>query len=487
MALVKFYKGKYNSYNASEMTDGVYFATDKKVIRLNGVDYGGLNADLFKGIVGNLDLTVSKLTYEIYTTGGTWDKKEITLKSTDIQREETESGDTKVAVTGTTVEQAIESLATSIKAVDDNVATYSVKKITGDTLATNVREAYQLVKTKNGEETLVDVQIPIYKDTSLKSVELVNEKPATETEAAVKGQFLKFTYIIEDGSDNIVYLDCSKFLIESEFKNGLEVSTEGEVSVKIDTTSDDAETFLTVSESGVKVSGVQDAIDATVDAAKKELIGDAADDYNTMGKLEDKIQEVDKKASAAHTKVNAKADGHVTVAVETKTTADGISYSEVTVAEDDIASDKDLQAEITRAKAAEDKIEASVGLAKDGSHVATTGNYTSAATTIVGEIAALDTQVKKNADDILDLTNQILDLDVAEIGGEGKVIASVSETDGKISATTIDLTASNVAFAAITGEPESVDVVATKVQDAIASLAKSIKTLETYLTWNEVK
>lgn len=480
MALVKFYKGKYDSYNASEMTDGVYFASDKKVIRLNGVDYGGLDADLFKGIVGNLDLTDSKLTYEIYTTGGTWDKKEITLKSTDIQREATESGDTKVAVTGTTVEQAIESLATSIKEVDDNVATYSVKKITGDTLATNVREAYQLVKTKNGKETEVDVQIPIYKDSSLKGVKISE----TGEDGKTKGQFLVFTYILETGDEKDVYLDCSKFVVEAEFKNGLQV-VDGEVSVKVDEITGETN-YLSVSESGIKVAGVDKAISDAVDAAKKELIGDASADYDTMGEIEAKVKAIDAKAEA-HTVVNTKADGHVTVAVETKTTDDGVSYSEVTVAENDIASDKDLQAEITRAKAAEDKIEASVGLAEDGSHVATTGNYTSAATTVVEEISALDTQVKTNADNILGLTNQILDLDVAEIGGEGKVIASVSETDGKITATTIDLTASNVAFAAITGDTASVDVDATKVQDAIASLAKSIKTLETYLTWNEVK
>lgn len=47
-----------------------------------------------------------------------------------------------------------------------------------------------------------------------------------------------------------------------------------------------------------------------------------------------------------------------------------------------------------------DKVESSVGLAADGSHVKTTGNYTKDATTVVGEIAALDTQVKKNADAI---------------------------------------------------------------------------------------
>lgn len=38
----------------------------------------------------------------------------------------------------------------------------------------------------------------------------------------------------------------------------------------------------------------------------------------------------------------------------------------------------------------------------DGSHVKTNGNYTKNATTVVGEIAALDGQVKINADAIAD-------------------------------------------------------------------------------------
>jgi len=57
-----------------------------------------------------------------------------------------------------------------------------------------------------------------------------------------------------------------------------------------------------------------------------------------------------------------------------------------------------LTTEVTRAKAAEDTIEASVGLNEDGSHKTTTGNYTSGATTIAEEIAVLDAQAKTNAD-----------------------------------------------------------------------------------------
>ena len=47
-----------------------------------------------------------------------------------------------------------------------------------------------------------------------------------------------------------------------------------------------------------------------------------------------------------------------------------------------------------------DKTEESVGLAADGSHVQTSGNYTSDATTVVGEIAALDSALKSTNDKI---------------------------------------------------------------------------------------
>lgn len=70
------------------------------------------------------------------------------------------------------------------------------------------------------------------------------------------------------------------------------------------------------------------------------------------------------------------------------------------------SSDKsDLQGNVTseanRAKAAEDKIEASVGLGTDGSYTAHTNkNYINGATNVRNEIEKLDTQVKTNATNI---------------------------------------------------------------------------------------
>ena len=224
--------------------------------------------------------------------------------------------------------------------------------------------------------------------------------------------YIVFLFATSDGKTTTYSwdsLDATDIIDVYEAGQGLSLSDDKHTfSVKIDNTT---ETFLSLTDNGVKLSGVQDAINT----AKSDIVGDAAAEYNTLGKLEDKIQDVDKKASAAHTSVNTKTDGHVTVNVETKTSADGISYSAVTVAENDIASATGLTAEITRAKAAEDKIEASVGLNADGSHKTTTGNYTSTATTVVEEIAALDTQVKTNADAIKVNADNIKALEDAKV------------------------------------------------------------------------
>ena len=342
----------------------------------------------------------------------------------------------KVIANATDVSAAIKELDAKVAANKDAELTYKTVKLTDEEVTAlgdvNVKEAYKVVSVnKEGTKTTVGDIIKIYKDSSLKSIEYteVNDK-------SKKGQFLKYVYTLADGTEKTVYVDMSKLVDQAEVEKGIQ-AIDGKLSIKI-AEGNEAD-FLTVDANGLKLSGVKTAIDtaknevqgkldaeinrakaaekANADAitvlngaetvegsvaksvadAKAELLGDAAAEYNTLGKLEDKIQAVDAKASSAHTEVVAKAEGHVRVAVANST--DG-THKVVTISENDIASDTALTTEVNRAKAAEDKIEASVGLAADGSHVTTNGNYTSGATTVVGEIAALDGQVKANADAI---------------------------------------------------------------------------------------
>ena len=75
------------------------------------------------------------------------------------------------------------------------------------------------------------------------------------------------------------------------------------------------------------------------------------------------------------------------------------------------------------------------------------------------------------------IAGAIGELDAATVGGNGQIIAKISESAGVISATAIDLTASAVAATASTATDDKVAVSGTTVAAQIESLATSIKVL----------
>lgn len=153
-----------------------------------------------------------------------------------------------------------------ILAKDENNALYASVTISAVTPTdTTVKEEYTIVG-KGGADLAEGKHIKIYKDSSLKSLELVAENDAHKS-----GQFLKYVYVDVNGEDQTVYVDCSTLLAQSEFKSGLQVSEAGEVSVKLAT---DSEEYLTVDENGLKLTGVKTAIE---NAKKNAAISVSAD------------------------------------------------------------------------------------------------------------------------------------------------------------------------------------------------------------------
>ena len=345
-------------------------------------------------------------------------------------------GDNTVAITGATVEAQIQDLGQTLKAVEGNAAKYKVVKLSAEDIAklsdsANVREAYKVVSWTGDEATTTPTQvgetIKIYKDAALLSV-------TPENGVAGENTVIKFTYSLADGTQKEVFVDLGKAIFESEMGNGMQV-VDHKIAIKLDAANESD--FLTVGADGLKLSGVKAAIKKAVDDKNVSAEGD---DYITVNAANNKVtvsadvqdltvttregadstiagvaqslvdgaEVATKVATFTNARISeeiAKLDAtvgkttvdkgkHVAVQV---VEADGV-VTAVNVNESDIASADALTAEINRAKAAEDKIEASVGLAADGSHVTTTGNYTKAATTVVGEIAALDAQLKTISD-----------------------------------------------------------------------------------------
>lgn len=177
---------------------------------------------------------------------------------------------------------------------------------------------------KGGAEIATIPATDFIKDGMLENVVLKVATAEDPIEEKTSGTFLVFTFNIDAGP-KVINLDVTSLIDVYTAGDGISV-TGKVIAAKLDAST---EAFLTVGADGIKLSGVQDAIDAAVEAEETARTG----------------------------------------------------------------ADEVLQAAI-------DKVEASVGLATDGSHVATSGNYTSGASTVVGEIAALDTQVKTNADAI---------------------------------------------------------------------------------------
>ncbi len=102
-------------------------------------------------------------------------------------------------------------------------STIKLQKVTSGLNPTE-KEKYQLVGI--GDKVLGDV-ITINKDQSFKGAQLIEKGSGVEEDT------LRLTYVNDSGEDINVDIPLGSFLREAEFKNGLEVSDSGEVSVKV--------------------------------------------------------------------------------------------------------------------------------------------------------------------------------------------------------------------------------------------------------------
>lgn len=198
--------------------------------------------------------------------------------------------------TATDVEGALAELKGDIAEVVADGKSYSIVDDTANVqdLPTNVLKRYRLQETVGSTDTLVGDPIDILKDNSLLAAKLSTTDATWNGSAIVDGtgaEALVLVYKDANGTAQVIAIDVSAFLKESEFGDGLAVSNTGVVSaklgnglefgsesgenksinVKIDSTSetDSASTpaaFLSVGANGVKISGIKDEIDRKIAA-----------------------------------------------------------------------------------------------------------------------------------------------------------------------------------------------------------------------------
>lgn len=233
-----------------------------------------------------------------------------TGSASDVANAAIPADGTYAAVEGENVSAQIASIAKTIKGItttQSNAFKYITVKLTPEEVTalsdSNVKEAYKVVAyigesyaSASVKETVGDI-IKIYKDATIKEIYLGNsdDNINATTGEITKGQIvetklsLNYAYIKADGTYAMASIPVGNFLRQSEFKNGLQVAENGEVSVKVDA---DSEGFLTVGEAGVKVSGVQTAITTAIQGLDADKTGTSTD-----GKVSVQVVEEDGKIS----------------------------------------------------------------------------------------------------------------------------------------------------------------------------------------------
>lgn len=150
------------------------------------------------------------------------------------------------------------------QAMQANLGSITIAKVASDDAT--IAASYQLQVNGEAKGTTIDIA----KDQSIKDINVLDMNATLKADGTIQAgspigsTALCISYILADGTYKLAKLDYSKFLEETEFANGLEVK-DHKVYVKVDPQS---ESFLSVSSTGVKIAGVQNAINTAVDAER---------------------------------------------------------------------------------------------------------------------------------------------------------------------------------------------------------------------------
>ena len=169
-------------------------------------------------------------------------------------------------------------LAEELGKLVDNDTTYSVAegekvlKLNETVFSTEIG-----LKHENGMISLTGIDGEVIAEFS--DADFVKDSVLEDVNYNTETKEIEFTWKTVDGETKTDAVSVADFVQIYTAGNGLEVAN-NEFAVKVDT---ESESFLTVGANGVKLAGVQTAIDA----AKQAAIDDAATKYATTGALSD--------------------------------------------------------------------------------------------------------------------------------------------------------------------------------------------------------
>ena len=171
-------------------------------------------------------------------------------------------------------------LAEELGKLVDNDTTYSVAegekvlKLNDTVFSTEIG-----LKHENGMISLTGIDGEVIAEFS--DADFVKDSVLEDVEYNAETKEIEFTWKTVDGETKTDAVSVADFVQVYTAGNGLEANG-NEFAVKVDS---ESEAFLSVGANGVKLAGVQTAINTAADAAKQAAIDDAATKYATTGAL----------------------------------------------------------------------------------------------------------------------------------------------------------------------------------------------------------
>ena len=273
------------------------------------------------------------------------------------------------------------------------------------------------------------------------------------TDAAVKGQYVS-SVSETDGKIAVSRANVSDAVLNGYAKGEKPASTE----ITVDDTVKGAISKLEHQIDAAKAAATTKVVEGTDAGNNMEIVPTAGNDGSVTYTVS--LTDVaSKNALDAEIAARKAVDGQDGDTYAKNTSANYISAA-TSLNDADVKLDAALKAEENARTSQDNKIEASIGLAEDGSHVKTNGTYTSSATTVVGEIAALDKALKEVSDavnglDYTGLTNENTKV-VTDVKQENGLVSANATTVGDLVITAItasdDRVAANDSLATIAGK-----------------------------------
>lgn len=361
-----------------------------------------------------------------------------------VPAEKVSVADSDDLFTGTNVETVLAELDGKITSTGNAAKKYKVVAV--DSPASTSLAEYKLQVAEGTSKTYADVSssatIVVPKDNAFVTAQLGHVGATADSSTGVitdgsGADALLIEYINGSGVYTLVAVPIGSFLTESEFKDGLAVNANGEVSaklgqglefggesgenqsikVKIDSTSEgDSQTtsvpFLSVGANGVKISGIKDEIDRKI----------AALDYTNTAVAGQYVSEVDETNGVISVSRANVADAVLTGYTKGNAPAAG---SEAVAATDDVkGAIAKLEHQVDAAKSAASAAHSVVAQGSDNTHVTVTASQPDASGAITYTIG------ESNIASATDLTAEVNRAKSAETAIDGAV-GLTKDTNGE--------------------------------------------------------